>query len=351
MSPGSVRSTERRAERRASQASGRSLNAPSVAASSEDATSSQRRRRRRPPSPASPPPPSDPLGLLAELVGAWEGTGYCQVFLPHFAGDARVTGRAYATAETLECTRDVGPVADRGGKRADVFMRGVRYLQTVRDAESGETLHVEPGFWMSVQPAVAAAGAASPVAAADHAPRKSIVRLGTAPHGVAMVLQGCAYELDAARFLRSELGHAPVSPTRASDGALHLEHPATPLPTGMTSRAALGDPNALLREALRAGAARGERLLSAAVLHVQSSAHADGDGISTIPFLRHGAQSALGRDNPSVARVWATFWVERIESPRGDVAVQLQYSQTVVLNFGGVNWPHVSVATLRRKRP
>ena len=30
----------------------------------------------------------------------------------------------------------------------------------------------------------------------------------------------------------------------------------------------------------------------------------------------------------------------------GDVGPQIQYSQQVLLNFNGLSWPHVSVATL-----
>jgi hypothetical protein len=29
--------------------------------------------------------------------------------------------------------------------------------------------------------------------------------------------------------------------------------------------------------------------------------------------------------------------------------VQLQYTQTVILNFLGINWPHISVATLLKQ--
>jgi hypothetical protein len=31
--------------------------------------------------------------------------------------------------------------------------------------------------------------------------------------------------------------------------------------------------------------------------------------------------------------------------------IQIQYSQTVFLNFAGLTWPHVSVATLCPKNP
>lgn len=42
----------------------------------------------------------------------------------------------------------------------------------------------------------------------------------------------------------------------------------------------------------------------------------------------------------------ATFWLETIE---GNPAIQqLQYAQTVLLNFNGLSWPHITVATLRQ---
>ena len=38
--------------------------------------------------------------------------------------------------------------------------------------------------------------------------------------------------------------------------------------------------------------------------------------------------------------------IEVVEGPLDSEFLQLQYSQTVVLNFEKINWPHVSVATL-----
>jgi hypothetical protein len=42
----------------------------------------------------------------------------------------------------------------------------------------------------------------------------------------------------------------------------------------------------------------------------------------------------------------ATFWIETVQRPDGSQFLQLQYSQTVLLDFEKVIWPHVSVATL-----
>ena len=43
----------------------------------------------------------------------------------------------------------------------------------------------------------------------------------------------------------------------------------------------------------------------------------------------------------------ATFWIETVAA-HGDQPpfMQLQYTQTVILNFLDINWPHISVATL-----
>ena len=59
--------------------------------------------------------------------------------------------------------------------------------------------------------------------------------------------------------------------------------------------------------------------------------------IGNIPFLV---------PNADVADVSATFWLERVKNPTGAFFLQLQYSQSVLLNFNTLSWPHVTVATL-----
>jgi hypothetical protein len=65
-----------------------------------------------------------------------------------------------------------------------------------------------------------------------------------------------------------------------------------------------------------------------------------GEDVSNIPFLGPNAR---------VSSAAATFWIERVKSD--DSAgppefFQLQYTQLVLLDFNGLSWPHVSVATL-----
>jgi len=63
-------------------------------------------------------------------------------------------------------------------------------------------------------------------------------------------------------------------------------------------------------------------------------------GIISPPFVALNA-------NP--VHMDAIFWIERVEHPGTDAFLQLQYVQRVVLDFLGVLWPHLSVATLRAR--
>jgi hypothetical protein len=60
-------------------------------------------------------------------------------------------------------------------------------------------------------------------------------------------------------------------------------------------------------------------------------------GITNIPFVVQ---------NANATQMDAIFWIEKVEQPDGSTFMQLQYTQTVILNFLGISWPHVSVATL-----
>jgi hypothetical protein len=51
--------------------------------------------------------------------------------------------------------------------------------------------------------------------------------------------------------------------------------------------------------------------------------------------------------NANTVEVTAEFWIFDVKNDATGVKERwLQYSQTVVLNFGGIAWPHVTVASL-----
>ena len=50
--------------------------------------------------------------------------------------------------------------------------------------------------------------------------------------------------------------------------------------------------------------------------------------------------------NAAATKLDAIFWIETVQQPDGSTFLQLQYTQTVILHFLGIDWPHISVATL-----
>ena len=75
------------------------------------------------------------------------------------------------------------------------------------------------------------------------------------------------------------------------------------------------------------------------------AAPSTGGGTDNIAFLQGGPGGA----NANAAKMTAIFWIEHVAAgAHGPAFLQLQYTQTVLLNFNGLSWPHVSVATLRK---
>lgn len=50
--------------------------------------------------------------------------------------------------------------------------------------------------------------------------------------------------------------------------------------------------------------------------------------------------------NANAFQMDAIFWIEIVEREDGQTFMQLQYVQRVILDFIGIHWPHISVATL-----
>jgi hypothetical protein len=54
--------------------------------------------------------------------------------------------------------------------------------------------------------------------------------------------------------------------------------------------------------------------------------------------------------NANATRLDAVFWIETVQQPDGiSTFLRLQYTQTVILNFLDINWPHISAATLTKQ--
>jgi len=97
----------------------------------------------------------------------------------------------------------------------------------------------------------------------------------------------------------------------------------------------VADPNTVLRADIA-----GQTITETVVIEVDTTTAFGGSagGLENIPFVVANADATSMR---------AIFWIETVQHGDGHGAyLQLQYSQRVILNFLGIDWPHVSVATL-----
>ncbi|APR75302.1 Hypothetical protein A7982_00648 [Minicystis rosea] len=289
-------------------------------------------------------PPSknvlDQLGLLSELSGSWVGSGFNLIARPDKHNGKPFFLQLNATVETLDFSPIGGKVPNRGSEQDDVFLHGLHYLQRVSDAATFAALHIEPGFWLHVPPS-----------AVPDVP-ENYVRQAVIPHGDSLIAQSIAFAdvrsgpildpVDAFPFVIKPgvpipgLNKVPNPDiVTGNDYLAQFTPPALPpgLPEGLDPAEVVRDPVAILREAIR-----GQEITRTVVISVSSAAgQGDQGGIVNIPFIRANA-NAIQLD--------AIFWVETVRLDAENELQQLQYVQRVVLDFGGIHWPHISVATL-----
>jgi hypothetical protein len=271
------------------------------------------------------------LDALGTLPGTWTGTGFNVIWRPrpdpaddHFL-------QLNLTQETLAFQSIGGLVPNRGLVQDDINLTGLRYLQQIHDGSGfvppagGGALHIEPGFWLSVPATTAPAAAAS------------IVRLGSIPHGNAVLAAGSSFEVGGPPVI------PPVRITPFQIGAPKKKVPfpaestltnpsifrSAPLPPAITQKL-VNNPNRFLTE----------RLAAQTVTHTTTitvSTDGPSSGLENIAFLGQNADAV---------DLTATFWIETVKEADGSEFLQLQYTQKLLLNFNGLSWPHVSVANL-----
>jgi hypothetical protein len=296
----------------------------------------------------------DVLGPLADLAGTWVGGGFNLISLPDFDSSPPSDGpkpfrlKLNATLETLQFIPIGGAVPNRGSLTAfgsttgqpDIELHGLTYLQRVSDVVTKSALHIEPGIWINV-PATTLLPVAPP----------TVVRLGTIPHGDALMAQGAAFTLPGG----PQIGTASSTPTQNPPQPTPIPGPYfepfknPPLPPGIPLPA-VQNPNVVLEAAIL-----GQNIIKTVVLIISTnsvnvttpanatppsttiSIPAPSGNIGNIPFVVR---------NANATRLDAIFWIETVQQPDGSTFLQLQYTQTVILNFLGIDWPHISVATL-----
>jgi hypothetical protein len=355
--------------------------------------------------PTIPPVPPPPLGPLAAFKHAWKGTGFNTIFRPQSTqtptklpvpvpGDNIL--ELNLTRESLVFSPSLGSVPNRGMVQGDIFLNGIPYLQTVSDVTTGQAvgIHVEPGLWMAVPPTTD-----------PDEPTQTFARMASIPHGTTICAQGTASTTPGAPTIPP----VDITPFFSSSGQRIRFQSQTAsaqdtarLPQDLTgiaiTQAMLDDPNSVLRSHLA-----GQTITSTDTIFVSTSPHPPlfGGGTDNIAFLLGfpGATSTpnIPGQNAQAVIMNATFWIETIEHTfligplakplsatdaplelhpenaapgapvpaffaRPEVSIpkqvqitfrtrQIQYSQLVILNFNGLSWPHVSVATLVRAAP
>jgi hypothetical protein len=274
---------------------------------------------------APPATTNQRLGPLADLPGTWVGSGFNLVALPKSPPPAPKHNPSFfvklnATREVLNFTAITAPIPDRGFEQADIEYLGLHYLQQVSDAVTNAGLHIETGMWLNVP-----ATTAPPQAA-------TVVRLATVPHGDSLLLQGLVEP-------PAPTGPLPFptlnsAPTGQIFGTGYSENYHLPLPPGLPPNVGpalevISNPNMVLTAAIK-----GQNIVRTVTLAITTTG---AGGILNMPFVV---------TNANATQCSATFWIETVRHNDGREFLQLQYSQTVNLFFGGINWPHISVGTL-----
>lgn len=266
------------------------------------------------------------LGPLLELPGTWVGNGFNLISRPDQHDNKPFFLELNATRETLSFTEIGAPVPNRGSGQDDIFFLGVHYLQRISDAVTNGALHLEPGMWLNLP------------ATTDPAAPASVARLATIPHGDALLAQGSSLTVAGP----PQIASVDSTPTFSAGpnagqpvtGAYLDPFTTTPLPPGIPD-GAIANPNVVLTEAIAQ-----QKILETTVLIISTSTQVGGTagGIQNIPFVVQNANATA---------MSAIFWIEKVQSEDGTgTFMQLQYTQQVTLDFLGIAWPHIQVATL-----
>ena len=347
----------------------------------------------------SPQDVIESLGPLGDLPGFWEGHGFNLVARPNFEHNTNLFLELNLTQETLKFDPISTSVPNRGVAQNDTELFGLTYLQKISDRTTGGALHIEPGIWTFIK------------ATTNPDLPKSVARMGTIPHGNALLAEGIATPFSGPPALGSfhaTDGANPAFSAFPSFNSTPFPVSAPPLffaagsseaasappathggftqytlsdPTNESSRTPSGNiPPVLPPEITQELINDPIILLQKQILHQQSQGHtfegtalniateaplnfatavnattpvasvsvtAEGGSIGNIPFLQ---------TNANAATVYATFWITKVSHPKRRSFMQLHYAQMVLLNFPAIlipgkpnfSWPHVSVGTLTK---
>jgi hypothetical protein len=258
------------------------------------------------------------LGPLEDLPGTWMGTGFNLVTLPDKHDNQPFRIKLTATRETLSFTQIGAPIPNRGSAQDDIEILGLHYQQIINDALTHEALHLEPGIWLNIP------------ATTEPKQAATVVRLATIPHGDSLVAQGSFTTVKGGPKIQAA-DSTPLKGGKPLIDAKYLQPFHTAKPPKGIPEGSIANPNLLLTQAID-----GQEFEKTVVLEISSTPKG---GVVNISFVD---------TNANATKVSAIFWIETVKQ-QGGFHLQLQYTQTVILNFLGIDWPHISVATLVKR--
>lgn len=280
------------------------------------------------------------LGPLKQLPGTWTGTGFNTIWRPNSIPGQDHFLELNLTTETLELQQISGSIPNRGLLQPDLTMFGITYLQQIKDTNTNSGLHIEPGIWATVPKT------------SNPAESATVVRMASIPHGTTILAQGTAFAVPGPPIIRPvDITPFPVGnaikkiPFPESNLAVPTQFRTPSADIAGITQAMVDNPNSVLSAAIV-----GQNITQTTVLVISTDPTTPvvGGGLANTAFLQ--GTPAAG-PNAVSGLVTAIFWIETVEDPTtGSNILQLQYTQTVLLNFAGLSWPHVTVATLQRKR-
>jgi hypothetical protein len=334
---------------------------------------------------ASPSPQAPGLGPLTAFTGTFHGNGFNTIFRPDIGSPTKLPIPVASdnllelnlVSQTLSFSRPLGSVPNRGEVTPDIFLNGVTYLLTVSDITDPAKpigIHFEPGLWMHIP------------ATKDPAEATTLVRMASIPHGTTICAQGTSREFSGPPTIPP----VNITPDTGPFPSQTASNPRTAripqnldrfIKDGSITQAILDDPNTILRNAIA-----DQTILSTTELGVATTPQSPlfGGGTDNIAFLL-GDQAAIQPNSQSLS-MGCAFWIETVQHvitvpawtpgqpplaipaptasgpapvflvtpptavtqprPLKVTSTQIQYSQTVILNFNGITWPHISLGTL-----
>ena len=336
------------------------------------------------------------LGAIGSFTGNFKGTGFNTIFRPQdFAiSPTPLTNPTHGpddnilelnlTEEDLSFQPALGSIPNRGMVQGDVFLNGIPYLQKIVDVSDPAQpvgIHFEPGVWLSMPPTTAPAEGAT------------LVRMASIPHGTTIEAQGTSFTVAGGPVIEPvDITPFPIGNPGApfkfpsqdvnDTGTFRVPQDLTSfIAAGTITQAILDNPNLIIKN--RADA---QNITSTTVIVISTNPDDPlfGGGTDNIAFLL-GDKTATA-PNADATQMTAIFWIESVSeqitvpayssdqpvivqsnasagNPVASFAVssateitadtqidvtytQIQYTQKVFLNFNGLTWPHVSVATL-----